>query len=106
MTTSLGNQTGDSANTHTPEGHSGVDLGEFEAVQRRAELRITKAAKDAEVLQSQMEQLTHTIDTALSLKNDLARFEGQDGKVKELLLLTADLRTDLDSVQRAFEGVR
>jgi chromosome segregation ATPase len=43
------------------------------ATQRRSEVRLAKAAKDAELVQSQMERLTQTVDTAVSLKEDLTR---------------------------------
>jgi chromosome segregation ATPase len=40
-------------------------------------VRLAKAAKDAELVQSQMERLSHTVDTAVSLKEDLTRVAEQ-----------------------------
>lgn len=44
------------------------------ATQRRAEVRVRRTADDAERVQSEMEGVSHSVEMALSLKNDITRF--------------------------------
>ncbi len=44
------------------------------ATQQRAEVRLGRAADDAQRVQSEMEGVSHSVEMALSLKNDITRF--------------------------------
>lgn len=79
---------------------------DIEATQTRAERRLAKGAKDAELLQTHFEKLTHTIDSAIALKEELARFEGQDETVKTLLARISETGGQLDELRRSVEGVK
>ena len=45
------------------------------STQQRVDVRLTRAADDADRIQSQMEQLRDSVEVAMSLKNDINRFE-------------------------------
>ncbi len=79
---------------------------DIDATQTRAEGRLGKAAKDAELLQTQFERLTHIIDSAIALKEELARFEGQDETVKTLLARISETGGQIDELGRSVEGVK
>ena len=77
-----------------------------EATQRRTDLRLANAGADAERVQLHMERLTHTVDTALSLKEDLAQFGELGGQAKAMLAATEEFRGQLDDVRGTLSEVR
>lgn len=55
------------------------------STQQRADVRLARAADDADRIQSQMEQLRDSVEMAMSLKNDVNRFEQLVPETKERL---------------------
>jgi chromosome segregation ATPase len=69
------------------------------STQKRAEVRLTRAADDADRIQSQMERLRDSVEIAVSLRHDINRFE-------ELVPTTKDQLVDLEGLaSRVVENV-